>query len=63
MTDFSDEEVKVQMHIRIPRYLKRFLFEHAEKQGTDASNILRKYVRELYEEHRIRKESGDVEQL
>lgn len=54
---------KIQMHIRIDKYLKEFLWKYAEENDTTASDIIRKFVRELFEKHEIRKESEDVDQL
>lgn len=63
MTTHEKEVEKIQLHVRIDRYLKDFLWQYAEERDTTASDVLRKYIRELYEKHVIREESGDVEQL
>jgi len=58
----QDPQEKLQIHIRIDRYLKEFLDKRAREQGVTMSHILRAHVRKMYEDIEIRgkgKQHGD----
>lgn len=63
MADYSEDLKKVQLNLRVPKYLKDFLRRWAEESNTDMTSILMRYVREELERREIRKESGDVESI
>lgn len=63
MKDYTEDLEKVQLNLRVPRYLKEFLRRWAEDTDTDMTSILMRHVREEWERQRIRKECGDVESI
>ena len=62
--EYEGETDKVQLHIRIDRYLKDFLQEWADQEaGGSMSAILLRYIHAEWTKQKIRENNGDVDSI
>ena len=63
MSDFSAAAKRVQLNVRIPEYLKRFLQDWATEEKTSMSDLLLRVVHQEMQRRIIREETSDVESI
>lgn len=56
----TDDSKKVQLHIRIPIWLKDFLQKKADDSGTTMTDFLLQYLHKLWEEEQRHGFVGDL---
>lgn len=59
----SDDSKKVQLHIRIPIWLKEFLAEKAGERGMTMTEFILSDLHKLWEEERQREFASDLAEL
>ena len=58
---FKGQTEKVQMHVRIPRYLKEFVHKFADVRGTTVSDIVRQNIYSIWLDEEVKSVVQTVE--